>query len=62
MPLVQYFGVSLLGALTTTALLYADVAVTGALLRRRAAREVGLRRSDLRRQRLADLAMDDRCS
>ena len=47
-PLVQYFGAGL-GALTTAALLYAGAAVAGALLRRGAAREAGLRRSDVPR-------------
>lgn len=47
-PLVQYFGKGL-GALSTAALLYAGAAVAGALLRRGATREAGLRRSDLPR-------------
>ncbi len=47
-PLVQYFGAGL-GALSTAALLYAGAALAGALLRRGATREAGLRRSDLPR-------------
>lgn len=53
-PLLQRFGAGV-GALTTAALLYTGAAAAGAVLRRPAEREAGLRRGDL--PRLAWIAL-----